>query len=291
LPFLSFRRGAGDEDAGAQPFNATEDLTTDNITSMTVFAHHTGTEDWASASYSSTPNFMYNQKVGKTGDVWIYTPVKYWPMPEEGQEQKISFFAMSHPPGTGGFTVVPGYTGYPSFGYTGDYKDQHDICVASAFDRTESDGKVPFHFEHVMAKVSFKIQIVSSSSSLPGDAAYATLPSIPVNDLQTSGTLTLTADSFTWTAAGTTPIFISFGGEDFPLKIGDNDLGTVLIMPQAIQISSSSLPTMRLYNSDKKFIAQGSTSSISLSALTVKAGEEIILQWTIDIDEISWNWF
>lgn len=48
-----------------------------------VFAYNTGTNELTSGSTFSTykPNFMYNQEVtwDGTNNVWIYTPVKYWP--------------------------------------------------------------------------------------------------------------------------------------------------------------------------------------------------------------------
>ena len=71
-----------------------------------VFAYYTNDSDYNSSS--STPNFMYNQKVegAVAGDgtaespyvyTWSYTPVKYWPNEVAGNEQydkdKVSFFA------------------------------------------------------------------------------------------------------------------------------------------------------------------------------------------------------
>lgn len=41
-----------------------------------VFAYYTAGEQYDT---KATPNFMYNQKVEKAGDVWTYEPVKYWP--------------------------------------------------------------------------------------------------------------------------------------------------------------------------------------------------------------------
>ena len=66
------------------------DFTKDNLTSMGVFAYLTQGTDFGT---SSTPNFMYNQKVEKTagsGGSWIYTPVKFWPA---NSNDKLSFFA------------------------------------------------------------------------------------------------------------------------------------------------------------------------------------------------------
>lgn len=66
------------------------DFTKDNLTSMGVFVYLTQGTDFGT---SSTPNFMYNQKVEKTagsGGSWTYTPVKFWPA---NSNDKLSFFA------------------------------------------------------------------------------------------------------------------------------------------------------------------------------------------------------
>ena len=54
------------------------DVTNDNIATkgFGVFAYYT---DGATYGKTATPDFMYNQKVVKTGDTWSYEPVKYWP--------------------------------------------------------------------------------------------------------------------------------------------------------------------------------------------------------------------
>ena len=66
-----------------------EDL---QVSNFGVFAYyHNG------ATYTcgtSTPDFMWNQKVEFDGDKWIYTPVKYWPNESGGSAPDcISFFA------------------------------------------------------------------------------------------------------------------------------------------------------------------------------------------------------
>ncbi len=76
-----------------------------------VFAYYTDNQPY---SQTSTPNFMYNQKVtGSTSGettTWSYTPVKYWPNEFGGAaisdgEDKLTFFAyapfVNVVPGTG----------------------------------------------------------------------------------------------------------------------------------------------------------------------------------------------
>ena len=47
-----------------------------------VFAYLTDEKDWngsPAAKDDATPNFMYNQQVLYSANVWTYTPMKYWP--------------------------------------------------------------------------------------------------------------------------------------------------------------------------------------------------------------------
>ena len=71
----------------AEPGTRAE-ATTDNLTEMGVFAYFTGTGNFSNGS--STPNHLYNQSVKKTGGVWTYSPVRYWPA---NANEKVSFFA------------------------------------------------------------------------------------------------------------------------------------------------------------------------------------------------------
>ena len=54
------------------------DITNENIGNIGfgVFAYYTAGEQYDN---NAKPNFMYNQKVTKTGTDWTYEPVKYWP--------------------------------------------------------------------------------------------------------------------------------------------------------------------------------------------------------------------
>ena len=74
----------------AEPGTRAE-ATTDNLTEMGVFAYFTGTGNFSNGS--STPNHLYNQSVKKTGGVWTYSPVRYWPA---NANEKVSFFAYAY---------------------------------------------------------------------------------------------------------------------------------------------------------------------------------------------------
>lgn len=73
------------------------DVTNGNIgtTGFGVFAYYTASTPY---SKNAKPDFMFNQKVVKTGDAWTYEPVKYWPN-EFGETAKsdntdyVTFFA------------------------------------------------------------------------------------------------------------------------------------------------------------------------------------------------------
>lgn len=64
---------------------ATGDISNTNFGTNTyefgVFAYNTGTNTLidGTAFTTYTPNFMYNQKVSKSGENWTYAPVKFWP--------------------------------------------------------------------------------------------------------------------------------------------------------------------------------------------------------------------
>ena len=71
----------------AEPGTRAE-ATTDNLTEMGVFAYFTGTGNFSNGS--STPNHLYNQSVKKTGGVWTYSPIRYWPA---NAKEKVSLRA------------------------------------------------------------------------------------------------------------------------------------------------------------------------------------------------------
>jgi hypothetical protein len=78
----------------------TEDMNLDSLKTLGfgVFATYTGTDAFEDAANDAgaTDDFMYNQQVTYSNPDWVYSPVKYWPNPTNGQTadaQKVSFFA------------------------------------------------------------------------------------------------------------------------------------------------------------------------------------------------------
>jgi hypothetical protein len=170
------------------------DRKADNLDAMTVYAHHSGADNFANVVATTTPNFMLGQAVSKNGNVWEYSPLKYWP----ANNGKVSFFAIAPAPGTeNGITYISG-SGYPRFTVTpvSDPAKQQDICVASAMNHTRSGGTVPFSFKHAMAKVTF------ASTYFNANGDKYTLKKLTLDDVYTTGTLEINAAGFTWTPTG-----------------------------------------------------------------------------------------
>ena len=80
----------------------TDDMNLDALKTLGfgVFATFTGTDAFEDADNDKgvTNDFMYNQQVAynDTENAWLYSPVKYWPNPTNGQnadDQHVSFFA------------------------------------------------------------------------------------------------------------------------------------------------------------------------------------------------------
>lgn len=134
-----------------------EDITSDNIASMAVFASYTGTGEFNAAS--SPLNYMYNQEISKNGSTWTYSPVKFWP---NKADEKISFFAYAPKLTAGDGMAIPSNaaTGTLSFTYTSplNAKDQVDLLVADpVLNKQKSDGTIAFSFKHRTAKVKFEV--------------------------------------------------------------------------------------------------------------------------------------
>ncbi|EKU87846.1 hypothetical protein HMPREF9447_04592 [Bacteroides oleiciplenus YIT 12058] len=135
------------------------DITTDNFTTFGVMAYLSQGSDFNTTT--STPNFMYNQKVEKKGSAWEYTPQKYWP---GNSGDKLSFFAYA-PYNASGIKVPDNNaTGYPRFTYTVSTKeaDQTDLLAATPLmNRTYASttgNSVTFNLKHALTKVIFNVQ-------------------------------------------------------------------------------------------------------------------------------------
>ncbi|MDR1369124.1 MAG: fimbrillin family protein [Dysgonamonadaceae bacterium] len=247
--------GFTDYQATDSSLRSTGDLTNSNLSSMTVYAHYTGTDDF---SASSTPNFMFNQSVTKGGGAWTYSPTRYWPMPTE----KVSFFAISHAPGTAGIATVNSYTGYPSFTVTppATPTQQQDICVASAMNLTKASnsGKVSLPFKHTLSKISFSARYVYTYNNEPVDV-YITR--ITFSGVRGSGALSLTNNDFSWNVSTTTTANYEISSANGELvtsrmlhidETGDDVVstpaGTLYLLPQTTPAGATITVTYKIYN-------------------------------------------
>lgn len=154
-----------------------------------VFAYYTNGGDYTVGT--STPNFMYNQKVNwNTTNKWEYSPVKYWP---NENTDKLTFFAYApHSTVTNSnITTLSAKTasGEPTLLFTvnSDAKKQSDLLYADATNlknltKQTIGGTVSFPFKHALSRIGFKVEVMSDkvNDDAPGthDAGSVTSDSI-----------------------------------------------------------------------------------------------------------------
>ncbi len=161
-----------------------------NTKGFGVFAYYTGTSDFTT---TSTPNFMYNQRVYGTasGDpnptyTWAYSPIKYWP---NNEGDKISFFAYA-PYITAAntnynITALPANTtqGDPKLTFVMDPTISTQVDLVYADPSTLKNIKKPvtgtkttFNFKHALSRISFSSealvdQIAEDATGTSNDGA------------------------------------------------------------------------------------------------------------------------
>lgn len=116
-----------------------------------VFAAYTAQTDFA----AQTMNFMYNQKVTKSGTDWTYSPLKYWP---NNPGDKVSFFAYA-PHNVDG-AVLDASKAQITFTVNDAVASQKDLVVADALkDKTKQkiEEKLTFDFKHVLARIGLNV--------------------------------------------------------------------------------------------------------------------------------------
>lgn len=133
------------------------DYSSENLPpTMGVLAYFSQGGDFGTTS--STPDYMYNQKVTNSGGTWSYSPVVYWPA---DKNDKLSFFAYApYMDEAGSNLTFPEKTshGYPVLTYTvpGTEADQTDLLASvPLMNQTYSanNGKVSFALKHSLTKV------------------------------------------------------------------------------------------------------------------------------------------
>lgn len=137
-----------------QPVSRTGETTTDNLSSIGVYAYFTGSNNFTD---SDTPNFMCNQEVSRSNNrsPWTYSPVKYWP---NNQTDKLSFFAYGPYNAKGLVVSSATQSGLPTIEYTIQAKenDQSDLVIATPVKNrmyVPNSGQVSFGMNHVLTRV------------------------------------------------------------------------------------------------------------------------------------------
>lgn len=222
-------------------------ITTSSLNNFGVYAYYTQEEDFGP---TSTPNFMYNQRVTKVEETWTYSPVRYW---SNKPNEKISFFSyapyatgvydpLTNPNGNGITPSPLSAQGTPIFQYTLPEKvqNQPDFIVAiPQKNKTKSANPIPLGFQHTLVKIGFKIQ---------GSGEQVT--AISLSNMYVSGSLSLDigADgtAINWTPTGqVSSTAYSAGltydfGQDYvtatstPTNVTAPD-GYLMVIPQTLQ--------------------------------------------------------
>ncbi|MDR1884391.1 MAG: fimbrillin family protein [Prevotella sp.] len=277
----------------------TEDITTSNITEMSVFAHLTTGQAF---NTSSTANFMYNQKITKTAGIWEYTPLKYW---SSSENDKVSFFAIAPcPTADNGIAVpVPNYTGYPAITVTpaSASSQQADLCVAGVLNASKEDtngsengnggGKVSFSFAHVLTKVTFSARY---TGTLPADTEIK-ITQVKISDVIGSNTLNFTDTGFEWNTLdhgnATRATYTVTGNELLftPISASQSNIsaakGALMLIPQVTPADAKM--EVIFTTSPRNDVIYKAVSD--LASTTYQAGKQINYELSIDADPSGYS--
>lgn len=226
-----------------------------DLTDIGVFAYFT---NGTFSESSSTPNFMYNQKVERQADGgWTYAPVKYWP---GNTTDKISFFAyapyVDEAAAGGSNPSFQGRTaaGYPQLTYTvpAAEADQTDLLAAvPLMNRTAPAGEqVKFKLKHALTKVNVGIK----------SEVGITVTALSVNSIPATATLTFNETDFSWgsyTGTQNANATLAAGGTAVTANAADaQSLATFFVLPQkasatlSITYTQDGTPSMQFTKTD-----------------------------------------
>ena len=154
-----------------------------------VYMYRTPT-DWTTDGISRATALMINQSLTLDAGAWIYNPTLFWV-----KDEKYTFFAYA--PYSKDAVIINGVLSYV---VGADETKQQDLLyavpAASTTDKTW-DGlatlpdKVQFVFTHALSKVKFSVATEYDYSGI----YTIELTDIKLNNLKTTGSLTLTAES------------------------------------------------------------------------------------------------
>ena len=163
--------------------------TTANLTSFGLLAYR-----YESGNSATTPNFMYNEQVSKSGNVWSATQQYNWP-----ETDKLDFYAyapfVENGTGSGITLSSSSASGVPVIDFTMQQAAANQIdlvaAVATGKDKTNSASGVSLTFIHALTTVKF----------VKGDDLLGTIKSITIKNVYLSGKYTIGG---TWSFTGKT---------------------------------------------------------------------------------------
>ena len=150
-------------------------MKTADLQNFGVFAYYTDNGDYVEGT--STPNFMFDQKVTYSAGNWTYSPLKYWPNEDT---DKLSFFAYApHSTESNGnidLVISNASASVPAVTYTlDDNQSTHvDLLWAKTDDAANPilnltkqtiNGNVKFIFQHALSRIGFKSVAVIDEGS------------------------------------------------------------------------------------------------------------------------------
>lgn len=182
-------------------------------------------------STSAKLNFMYNQKLTRSGATWDYSPKKYWPL---DASDKVSFFAYAPHDASGVTPCDKTHEGYPSLTFTAPTAgtDRVDLLAALPI-MNKKEGAVNFKLKHALTRVS--IYAKSGDATITDIQVHSTTVTAPK-----SGTLTFMQDGFGWTAAAATATFTLTDPADITVPTTGGQsvlLGTFYLIPDRAKSS------------------------------------------------------
>lgn len=203
--------------------------TISNLSGFGVAAYYTGSKAWAEAKSTTTANYMSNQEVTKSGDSWIYSPPKYWPL---SSNEKITFcaYAPYSNSSTNGITFRTSSPGAPTLTYEipTTASDRVDLLAADTVDCTRTTSSLKFNFKHILSRVN--ISVLNTLNLVE-------ITSITLKGINTIGTYQY--ESKTWdfpestTSDLTTPINQQLKLGEYVLICDPNNY--LMMIPQSIE--------------------------------------------------------
>lgn len=196
-------------------FTADKSIPSGESIGVYAYLHNTDVRNYA----DDIPNFMFNQQATcrEDGEIFEYSPVKYWPNDDNSKLSFIAYFPYCNAAAdddtkydteTTGITLTKDNTdeGLPTFGFTvnDDAEKQVDFLVSGVIANlpktrdTEGDpgqpfndlsitDRVSFFMEHATAKVEFRIV---ADADIYKDIVNFKLNSLSISNLYKDGTLT-----------------------------------------------------------------------------------------------------